>query len=245
MRDDGDDDLSVQQLHQLLHSATRQAHGDDRLAAEMLAIIGEMADRGLGVPAAARTAPPAVVIMMRARARRLAAATGDALLTALIIRDSDLAPDPERALAPASRLASALSRAAGLLRDLGPGTGLQLDLDHDIRLARDLTTVLARSASFDPARARRLVAALLASVGQARCRTSDLALALGSVPVDASGADLSGITIAGLAPLHGVTWTRQTTWPPALADRIRPYSEATRPGIYVIRVPYGAGQAAA
>lgn len=241
MCDDGDDELNSQQLHALLQRATSEVRGDDPLAAEMLGIIREMTDRSLGVPASARTAPPAVVIMMRVRARRLAAAIGDALTMALIIRNSDLGHDPERALAPASRMASALSRAAGLLPGLGPDCGLQIDLDHDISLARDLTTVLARSASFDSGRARRLVAALVASMTEARHRTSDLAFALGSIPVDASGADLSGIEIAGLAPLNGVTWTRQTTWPPVLADRIRPYSEEARPGVYMIRVLYGAG----
>jgi hypothetical protein len=241
MRDDGDDDLSFQQLHELLNSVTRQAHGGDRLAAEMLGIIREMADRGLGVPASARIAPPAVVIMMRVQARRLAAAIGDALTMALIIRNSELSHDPERALAPASRMATALSRAAGLLRDLGPDCGLQVDLDHDIGLARDLTTVLARSVSFDSGRARRLVAALVASVTEIRHRTSDLAFALGSIPVDASGADLSGIEIASLAPLHGVTWTRQTIWPPALANRIQPYSQEAQPGVYLIRILHGAG----
>lgn len=62
-----------------------------------------------------------------------------------------------------------------------------------------------------------------------------------AVPVDAAGADLSGLETSSLRALDGVTWTRETTWPPAIAGRVRAHSEEAQPGVYRIRIPYGGG----
>jgi hypothetical protein len=249
MPDSGDDDLAFQQLRELLEGASAQAagggpsgadrFGTDPFSTALPGVARDLMDRQLGVPASARTAPAADLIMMRSRARRLSAVVGDALSAALVIRKMDLELDPERGLARASAIGSGVRRALGLLRDLGPDFDLQLDFGHDLRLAGELTTALARSDSFRPGHARALLAGLLAGLSRARHRISDLALALDSLPVDASGQDLSAIEIGELTPLNGVTWDAETTWPPGLARRVRPYSRPARPGAYQVRIPYG------
>ncbi len=123
----GDGELGIEQLHQLHRDADRQARGDDPIAVEMLAVIEAMSRRMLGVPAWLDTAPAAVVIMARVRARRPCAAIGDALGTALSIRVCGR--DPELALPGVSAVSGALERARGHLADLGPGFDLGLDLD--------------------------------------------------------------------------------------------------------------------
>jgi hypothetical protein len=187
-----------------------------------------------------------VVIMARARTRRLNAAVGDALHTALSVRDYARCGDPEFALPGVSAVSVALEQARGHLADLGPGFSLEgLDLDDDISLASRLTGVLARSASFDAGKARDLHGALLTRLRDARFTASDLALALGGVPVDASGADLSALDIRRLGGLQGVTWTAGTTWPPAITAQVRAHSTQDKPGRFTVRVPCTRGPAQA
>src|SRR5438067_172254 len=125
MPDSGDslgyDDLSVEQLHQLQRSAAREARGGDPLAIEMLTVIAALSRRRLGVPASLDDAPAVVVIMARARARRLCVAVGDALCTILSIRDRVRGHDPELALPGVSAIVAAVHRARAHLADLGPG----------------------------------------------------------------------------------------------------------------------------
>lgn len=247
MPDSGDglgyDDLSVEQLHRLALCAAREARGGDPLAMEMLAVIDALSRRRLGVPASLDDAPAAVVIMARAHARRLCAAAGDALCTVLSIRDRVRGHDPELALPGVSAIVAVLSRARAHLADLGPDFDLGLDLDYCFFAAQRLTGVLARSASFDAPEARDLLGGLFTSLRDARFRLSDLVLSLADMAVDASGADLSGLDLHRLGALHGVTWTRATTWPPAIAEQVRGHSAEERPGLFRIRVPYARGPA--
>jgi|tagenome__1003787_1003787.scaffolds.fasta_scaffold20893515_2 hypothetical protein len=247
MPDSGDslgyDDLSVEQLHQLHHSAAREARGGDPLAIEMLAVIGALSRRRLGVPASLDDAPAAVVIMARAHARRLCAAVGDALCTVLSVSDRVRGHDPELALPGVSVIVAALCRARAHLADLGPDVPLGLDLDHCLSAAQRLTDVLARSASFNACEAWDLLDGLFASLRDARFALSDLVLSLGDMPADASGADLSGLDLHRLDALHGVTWTRATTWPPAIAEQVRVHSAEEEPGRLRIRIPYAHGPA--
>jgi hypothetical protein len=239
------DDLSFVQLHQLHQSAAREARGGDPLAMEMLAVIDAVSRRRLGVPASLDDAPAAVVIMTRARLRRLCAAVGDALSTALSIRGRAGGHDPELALPGVSAIVAALGRARAHLADLGPGFDLGLDLDHDISAAHRLTGVLARSASFDALEAWNLLDGLLGSLRDARFCLSDLVLSLGTMPVDASGADLSGLDLRRLDALDGVTWTQATRWPSAIAEQVQVHSAQEQPGRYRIRIPDTRGPAQA
>lgn len=241
----GYDDLSLEQLHKLHQSAAREARGGDPLAIEMLAVIDALSRRRLGVPAALDEAPAAVVIMTRARASQLCAAVGDALSTALSIRGLLHGHDPELALPGVCAIAAAMGRARAHLAELDPGFDLGLDLDQGISRVQRLTDVLARSASFNAIEAGDLVDGLLGGLRVARFGLSDLVLSLGAMPVDASGADLSGLDLRRLGALHGVTWTRATRWPPAIAEQVRAHSAEEQPGRYRIRVPYTRGPAQA
>jgi hypothetical protein len=247
MPDSGDslgyDDLSVEQLHQLHHSAAREARGGDPLAIEMLAVISVLSRRRLGIPATLDDAPAAVVIMARVHARRLCAAAGDALCAVLSVSDRVRGHDPELALPGVSVIVAALHRARAHLADLGPGFDLGLDLDYGLGAAQRLTGVLARSASFSVPEAWNLLDGLFASLRDARFALSDLVLSLADMPVDASGADLSGLDLHRLGALHGVTWTRATAWAPAIAEQVRAHSEEEEPGRFRIRIPYTRGPA--
>jgi hypothetical protein len=49
-----------------------------------------------------------------------------------------------------------------------------------------------------------------------------------------SGADLSDLEIRHLDVLDRIIWTRQTTWPPHIADQVERRSEEIRPGVFQI-----------
>jgi hypothetical protein len=234
----GHDDLSIEQLQHLMERAAREARGGDPLAVEMLAVIDALSRRKLGVPASLESAPAGVRIMGRVYARRLNGAIGEALTVVLSVRGRIWGHDPERALPGVATIAAALGRARGHLADLGPDFDLGLDLDRDLSLAQRLTAALARSASFDVMEALDLHDSLFTHLRDARFCLSDLVLSLATMPVDASGADLSGLDLRRLDALHGVTWTRATTWPLTIADQVRAYSAEEQPGLYRIGIPY-------
>jgi len=74
---------------------------------------------------------------------------------------------------------------------------------------------------------------ITSAVGTALARSP--AMALARLDVNASGADLSGIAVAGLEMLAGVVWTMETNWPPELACDVRAASEEIGPGVYRVR----------
>jgi hypothetical protein len=174
--------------------------------------------------------------LRQAMAGSLAAADG--AVPAHVIGRRLAGLDPELALAAASDMARALEKAREHLQALGPGADLGVDLDHDAVLARELLSVLARSGRFDRRRASDLAATLNGDLAEARMNSLDLVRGLRRLPADASGADLSGVDIGHLDPLDGVTWTRETTWPPGVHARILPHSGEVRPGLYQILIPY-------
>jgi DNA-directed RNA polymerase specialized sigma24 family protein len=192
----------------------------------------------LRVPVRLTTAPAAEVIRARVHARRLALAAADGAVPARAISRSLAGPDPELNLATATEVARAVERARGHLLALGAGADLGVDLDHDEALATELLSVLARSDTFDLLRASDLAATLASDLLTARMNSLDMVRGLARLPADASGADLSGLDIGHLSPLDGVTWTRETTWPPGTATRIESHSEEVRPGTYKIHIPY-------
>jgi transcriptional regulator with XRE-family HTH domain len=56
-----------------------------------------------------------------------------------------------------------------------------------------------------------------------------------SMPLDASAADLSSMTIHDLSALNGVIWTPETTWPAEIAELVREYSDEISVDVYRVR----------
>jgi hypothetical protein len=150
--------------------------------------------------------PVAEMISMRIRARELA----DALADPLHVRILEL----DRALA----LAHVLARDLDLIGELDPEN--KLTLARARRLARDLASALAR--------ARPLCFSNYHYLARKLARNLDMQ------QVDASNADLSGMEIRNLDALDGIIWTRQTAWPPNIADQVRAHSDEVRPDVYQI-----------
>jgi hypothetical protein len=194
--------------------------------------------------------PVVLAIGTRSSIRRLSRAIDRALSRALVL---------SRDLEPTSPLTRGLSPhiARALASDLAWATAGDLDVAHN--LARGLVRVLVNGLTdtlnaLDSARASALrladdlahnpdlgTDAARARVGSikniltiARDRVRDIERALGSQQVDASGADLSEITIDDVNTLDGVIWTGRTTWPPSIADQVRACSQQIRPGVYQV-----------
>jgi hypothetical protein len=94
------------------------------------------------------------------------------------------------------------------------------DVGRYLALGRDIYTDINAAARVTQARALDLARAL--------------AHDLDSHELDASGEDLSSIQIQHLDAIDGITWTRQTTWPPAIANQVEEHSTEIRPGLYQI-----------
>jgi hypothetical protein len=62
-----------------------------------------------------------------------------------------------------------------------------------------------------------------------RCRN-----VLASIPIDASGLDLSHIQLGRLGAIEGIIWTAETKWPPKEAALIYESSREIRPGVYQV-----------
>jgi hypothetical protein len=71
-------------------------------------------------------------------------------------------------------------------------------------------------------------------IDRARDRARALDDELRTRHVDASGVDLSDVTIEDMDVLDGVIWSSQTTWPPGLRDQVRMCSREIGAGIYQV-----------
>jgi hypothetical protein len=156
-----------------------------------------------------------------------------------IARDRALAPD--RALARAVNIIGILDLYLGL--GLGRGRDPNFDADNDSYLslavlglsrgvAGDIDRYLAlgRDVASDIDRASEI--ALASALDHARATAQDL----DSHELDASGEDLSGIEIRHLDAVDGITWTRETTWPPAIAGHVEENSYEIQPGVYQVHL---------
>ena len=147
------------------------------------------------------------------------------VLTRAVGRAGDLA----RALDLARHRHSGAARTiATLLIQVRDGARtLTGDLDHVVDLdcgdARDLDSAAAQ--------ASHLVRDLDGACGRARSLAHNLA----AQPVNASGADLSEVSLPDLAVLEGVVWDEFTRWQPGLRDRIADRSEEIAAGVYQVR----------
>ncbi len=137
---------------------------------------------------------------------------------------------PQVAEGIAGNLAHDLAR--GLIRGLASSLG---DTLNNARIsAVQLASDLVRNPDLDPGTARARVSGIKDILAVERDSVRDLDRALGSQQIDASGADLSAITIEDLDVLDGVIWTGQTTWPPSITDQVRACSREIRPGVYQV-----------
>ncbi|MFC0040586.1 hypothetical protein [Actinomadura rayongensis] len=137
----------------------------------------------------------------------------------------DLASALDRTLDYDRARARALDRARGQASDLALALASALDRAR----ARDFTSVL------DSARARTLARTLANSLIRARDHARGRARDLMALPVNASGADLTGIRLTDLAALDGVMWDEHTRWPPDLRELIAGRSQEVTPGVYQVR----------
>ena len=118
---------------------------------------------------------------------------------------------------PAKRLTPELDRARAIASELARPN----DRARAIELTRDLARALTR------ANAR----AIASDLAKARDRARAVALS----EIDASGADLSRGDFSDLSLLEGVIWTRETVWPPGIAEQVERRSEKIAPDVYRVR----------
>ena len=98
-----------------------------------------------------------------------------------------------------------------------------------------------REQAWEPSKPARLAGQAEGAIVIRACDLDrDLAFArdLAGRQIDASGADLSGMKIRHLGALDGVTWTRETAWPPGIAGQVEKHSGEIRPGVYQVRLGY-------
>jgi hypothetical protein len=142
-------------------------------------------------------------------------------------------------------VAGDLGVVGGLARDLASDLDRTLDLARD--LAQYLETYRPRPREGDDARASDI--ALNRDLARELTRIVDLAVALGRTlarardrartrapsEIDAAGADLSRANFSDLSLIEGVIWTRETIWPPGVAEQVERLSEEIAPGVYRVR----------
>jgi hypothetical protein len=200
----------------------------------------------------------------RNRVRDLKGTLADAygLALALALADADgLALDRDRVRdRVCNHLANDLADARNRVRDLVKAVAVDGDLADVLALDRRLVSVLegilsdaqahaqalayelARVDTGDPIRIGDLEDALDLALDHARdladalVRTLALAGYLDARPVDASGADLSGMAIRDVEALDGVVWSERTTWPDNIADQVREHSEEIGRDVYRVRL---------
>ena len=173
------------------------------------------------------------LIRVAKRARDLARArvfdvefAGTRALTRDLARTRTLA----RVLALALDRALTLDRAA----DLDRAHAHARDLNRDLNRVANLVRARALSDDLEPAFDRDRAHALDRDLDRALADACNLKRAIGGQQVDASGADLSDVTIGHLDDLEGVIWTSQTTWPPGIEAQVRASSRQILPGVYQV-----------
>ncbi|GAA2255265.1 hypothetical protein GCM10010402_08170 [Actinomadura luteofluorescens] len=146
-----------------------------------------------------------------------------------ILRVQDLANEldlaRDRRSDRANTLAATLNQSRALVRVLMRGFDRAIDrvIDLDSMVGRDLDT--ATGPAFN----------LVREIDTAHGLARDLSCDLMAQQVDASGIDLTKISLPDLAVLEGVVWDEFTRWQPGLRDRIADQSEEIAAGIYRVR----------
>jgi hypothetical protein len=260
---DSNADLTDAQLDRLLGAANEEllafvesAADPRRTLTAILALNTSAPTDGSSITAGGPVTA-AQVILLRSRVHRLGRALdlGGAID---LVRDLDraLRLDLDHILAVSMRIG--LDRVQFLARDLDHHLVRALDrastfadafedtrfFDPALDLVRTLDGALAHVRTLRHERSdrkqvgvldRRLVRALSHHLDRALDLVRALIRGIGAQPVDASGADLSGVEIDDLDVLNGVIWTGQTIWPPGVREQVRDNSEEIRPGVYQVR----------
>jgi hypothetical protein len=161
-----------------------------------------------------------------------------------------VATDPDRArtraLSHALSHARTLDQALDQARDRACGishlpgraraTTRNLDSAGVRALARNLDRAAALDRNYALYRSRDRARDQATGIHHALDHISGLASAIRDHPVDASGTDLSHLTITDLQVLDGVIWTPQTTWPPGIAARVGKLSDEILRGVYQVHI---------
>ncbi|MFD0687169.1 hypothetical protein [Actinomadura fibrosa] len=218
--------------------------GDPDTAADPAALAGAFALAGL-LAAELRDARVRTRRLVRKFDREPASAVGETL-TGVLDLARDLARhlhrarvrDVQRAARSAARLVLALEGV------WASGTGLPDDLERDYEQAAALVLKLASelrdargpgARGADRDRVLALGRALVLACDLARILTGMLGTVVRRIPVDASGADLSGLRVPHAEALAGVVWDDRTIWPLDVRDRIRDLSDESHSGRYRVR----------
>lgn len=119
-------------------------------------------------------------------------------------------------------------------RDIARAFAHACSRDRGLTRALDGTLALEINLAIldDPHRQRDRAVDLATRIDRLRSYLADIA----AQSVDASGADLSHVKIGDLDVLDGVIWTRQTSWPPGIADKVREQSDEILDGVYQVRI---------
>ncbi len=128
-------------------------------------------------------------------------------------------------LRPGSPLPYHVGNDAFLALDFARALGLSDKarcLDRYLGLGRDVASDIGRAGGI----------ALASALDRARAIAQDL----DSHELDVSGEDLSGIEIRHLDALDGITWTRETIWPPAITGDVEEHSYEIQPGVYQVHL---------
>ncbi|RJL35362.1 hypothetical protein D5H75_00605 [Bailinhaonella thermotolerans] len=147
---------------------------------------------------------------------------------------------PGQAAARAGELVATLRQAAASVqsaqRELSHALGLAYSLadypDHYVAAGLGESRPLVQSID----RARAEVREITRAMDRAHVLAAELARDLAAAPLDVSGADLSRLEPPDPAILAEIVWDEKTTWPPALAPRIRAASAEIAPGTYRVTV---------
>jgi hypothetical protein len=121
-------------------------------------------------------------------------------------------------------------------RDPDPASGLHKKetLWWFEKKKKDLADYVDRYVSLGRDMAADIRDALRSVHARALDQAQAIARHLESRELDASGEDLSGVTVRHLDALDRITWTRETTWPAAVADYVEDHSCEIRPGLYQV-----------
>jgi hypothetical protein len=237
-----DNDLTDAELDAALSAGDAELLDHVRTHTNPATTLAALFDDDRDAPERTSPGPPATMAARQIRARATAVDLDHALDHAITrvhglkrFHDRNLPRVLARDLV--RDLAQTLGLAGALARTLAHTLDLTHDRDFARVLARDLTR--ARDLVHDVALTRDLTSDLNRLLNRLLNRACDLSCDLADLPVNASGADLTGLNLSAQAMLNGaldgVTWDEGTRWPPSLRGWVAERSEEITAGVYQVR----------